>query len=133
MNKIIEVSVAAIIIKNRKVLLEKRGKIKEGNKWCLPGGHVDYGEKAEHALKREVKEELGLITKNIKFLGYFDEIIPRINTHALVLVYRTNISGKVKIQKKEVENFDWFTKKEFSRLNIAFKHKEIINRYFGSK
>lgn len=34
----------------------------------LPAGHINRGEKAEEAVKREMKEETGLIPKKIKFM-----------------------------------------------------------------
>ena len=51
--------VRAIIIKNNKILLIKR--IKKGRTyWVFPGGLVESGETDIQALKREVKEELGI-------------------------------------------------------------------------
>ena len=35
----------------------------------LPGGHIDCGESAKRALKREIREELGLPCKVGRFLG----------------------------------------------------------------
>jgi mutator protein MutT len=37
----------------------------------LPGGFVDLGETAEHAIIREVKEELGLEVSELQFFGSF--------------------------------------------------------------
>ncbi|MDR0711757.1 MAG: NUDIX domain-containing protein [Prevotellaceae bacterium] len=37
----------------------------------LPGGFVDLGETAEHAIIREVKEELNLEVKELQFFGSF--------------------------------------------------------------
>jgi mutator protein MutT len=37
----------------------------------LPGGFVDLGETAEHAIKREVKEELNLEVTSLSFFGSF--------------------------------------------------------------
>ncbi|MCD6233110.1 NUDIX domain-containing protein [bacterium] len=59
-DKKISVLVRAVIEVKGKILVCK----KKGNKYYFfPGGHIEFGESAKKALKREIKEELGL---NIK-------------------------------------------------------------------
>lgn len=59
MSKQVEVTVGAIIYNSKdEVLLCKSAKW--NNQWVIPGGHVEYGERLEEALVREVKEETGL-------------------------------------------------------------------------
>jgi 8-oxo-dGTP diphosphatase len=53
--------VAAIIIKNGKILCAQRGEGKYpflSNKYEFPGGKVEFGETNEVAIKREIQEEL---------------------------------------------------------------------------
>lgn len=55
--------VAAIIVKEGKILCMKRGKAKFDyleNKYEFPGGKVEKGENHVEALKRELKEEMDL-------------------------------------------------------------------------
>lgn len=56
--------VASCWIMNKKgeVLLQKRALTKKRNpgKWAKTGGQIDKGESADHAIFREVKEELGI-------------------------------------------------------------------------
>lgn len=129
--KLVKAAVAAIIIKDNKILLEKRSSILETGKWCLPGGAIEFGETAEAAIKREIKEEIGLETLNLKFLGYQDEIISRIKNHSLVLVFKAETNGIQKFQKNEVAETRWFDKKDLTDLEFAYSHKEIINKYFN--
>ncbi|MBU0907655.1 MAG: NUDIX hydrolase [Nanoarchaeota archaeon] len=132
--KFVKATVASIIIKNNKILLEKRSPfLPEHGKWCLPGGHIGSGEKAETAIKREIKEELGLTTNSPEFLGYFDEIIPDIGVYAVVLVFKARVEGKIKLQRIEVSKYDWFTRKELKKLSMAFHHREIIEKFWEKK
>lgn len=57
--------------KQGELYLQKRGMTKDTQpgKWDTSvGGHVDYGEEIETALMREVKEELGIINFEPKFI-----------------------------------------------------------------
>lgn len=52
--------VAAIIIRDKKILLGKRNGSYHG-KWCIPCGYIEWDEDVYHAVKREMEEETGLI------------------------------------------------------------------------
>lgn len=51
---------SAVIIRGDAVLLVERGKGAPAGLWSLPGGHIEPGEKAIDAARREVLEETGL-------------------------------------------------------------------------
>lgn len=51
--------VAAIILKDGKVLCSQRGYGEFKDKWEFPGGKIEQGETETEALIREIKEELG--------------------------------------------------------------------------
>ena len=62
-------AVAALIIDaENKLMLVKRGVEPDYGKLDLPGGFVDPGESMENALKRELKEELGLEVASFEYL-----------------------------------------------------------------
>jgi 8-oxo-dGTP diphosphatase len=54
--------VSGILVMDRAVLVEKRRADDDADpgKVLLPGGHVESGESLQQALKREMKEELGI-------------------------------------------------------------------------
>jgi len=64
MNPHVAVVAAAIILKDKTVLLARRrkGDHLEGF-WEFPGGKIHYGETLEECLRRELKEELGVEVK----------------------------------------------------------------------
>ncbi len=129
--KLAKATVAGIMIKDNKLLLCKRKSSFGKNKWGLPGGVVEFGEEAQNAIKREIKEETNLDTLKAEFLGYEDEYMPEISNHSVILVFKIKFSGKEKIDNIETSELRWFSKKEIGNLDFAFlKHKEIINKYF---
>lgn len=62
----IEVIARAFILVGKKALLCK---MKGENWYFLPGGHINFGERAEEALLREIEEELGISIKIQSFIG----------------------------------------------------------------
>lgn len=62
--------VAALIVRNNKVLIAKRstGDPNVFSKWEFPGGKVKENESEEHAIEREIKEEFEMDIKANKFL-----------------------------------------------------------------
>jgi len=62
--------VVGIVLKDDKFLVERREPDEEVDPGivCLPGGHVKTGESMEEALKREMREELGIEVKGLKFI-----------------------------------------------------------------
>jgi 8-oxo-dGTP diphosphatase len=60
---------AAVIIKDNKILCTQRGEHKYdylANKWEFPGGKMETGESQEETIRREIREELSMEIEPIK-------------------------------------------------------------------
>ena len=125
-------TVAAIITQAERnsdiILLSRRSIPPFKGQWCLPGGHIDQYETSLEAVIREVKEETGLDYQP-DFFNYFDEIIPKKNIHAVVLVYCGVGKGLLNPQVDEVSDLKWFALNKTLSLDLAFKHNEIIEAF----
>jgi 8-oxo-dGTP diphosphatase len=126
-------TVGAVIIEQEadqvKVLLTLRGYPPFQGRWCLPGGHIEKNETAQQAVTREVKEEVGLDFK-ADFKFYWDEIIPEMDIHAVVLVFNGPVTGELIAQPGEVVEMRWFTFEEIESIPLAFQHNSILKKYF---
>jgi len=121
----------AVIIENERneILLEKRNIEPYKSYWCLPGGHIEFGEKAIEAAKREIKEETYLDIKP-KFLFWYEQIIPERDWHSIAFVFYSKVKkANPKPQEEEVQELKWYKLEDALRLNLAFKHGEILERY----
>ena len=110
------------------VLLTQRAVMPFQDHWCLPGGHIEPYERAQDAIIREVDEETGLAF-DARFFGYFDEIIPAQEIHAVVLVFVGRGTGTISAQPGEVSAIEWFPIAAAQALPLAFTHNEILSAY----
>lgn len=69
--KTIEV-VAAVIQKDDKIFITRRGYGEFINMWEFPGGKIEKKESKEEALHREIREELEIDIKYLQFLTTID-------------------------------------------------------------
>ena len=55
-----KLAVGGVVWRGGDVLLIRRGKEPWKGQWSIPGGKVDFGERLEAALLREIMEETGI-------------------------------------------------------------------------
>jgi len=108
------VGCGALIVndKNETLLLKRTSKTRNrAGFWSKPGGGVEFGEKVEDAVKREIKEELGVEIELVKFLGFTQDIIKEENQHWVSFNYLAKIiGGEVKnMEPEKHEEIKWFS------------------------
>ena len=95
------------------VYLQKRPEWKDiqPGKWdTAVGGHLDYGETPEKALRREVGEELGITAFTPQFIGKY--VFESQRERELVYVHRTTYDGKIQPSKDELDGGRFWTMQE---------------------
>jgi len=68
------VGVGAVVFRDDRVLLIKRGKPPRMGDWSLPGGMQEIGETVFEAAAREVREETGVMISDIALIDVVDSI-----------------------------------------------------------
>jgi len=104
------VGVAAMIIKDGRILLIRRkGSHGEGS-WATPGGHLEFGETPEVCAIRETREEVGIEITNVRFIAVTNDIFEESGKHYITLWMQADLlSGEPKIAAEdEVAEFGWF-------------------------
>ncbi|MFA5828795.1 MAG: NUDIX domain-containing protein [Candidatus Shapirobacteria bacterium] len=121
-------TVTAVIIRDGKILVLKRNENPFAGEWDFAGGYLQKNETPEEALKRELKEELG-VESDLKFLGYFagtasyhDYEFPVIN-----IAYYANLLGDIKLNTEENSEVVWMPISELE--TVAFDSNQKILKY----
>lgn len=82
----------AIIVSDGQILLAHQ---KGAAYTFLPGGHIEFGERAELALAREIAEEIGVPAAVQRFVGAVEGFYNESNGphHEINLVFEVDVSG----------------------------------------
>lgn len=129
MYKPVKATVGAVVESRGKILLELRSIEPFKDSWCIPGGHIEFGEPVEDALVREVREETGLTVIDYHFLDYFTEYFPELEWHAVALIFVAHVEGREKAQESEVRELEWVSVEEALSYDLAFRHRTIIETF----
>ena len=130
----IGVGVGAVIVNSEgKVLLMKRGlkARNERGKWQIPGGGLEFGESFEDAIRREVKEELGIDIKLTKMLDVSNQILLEERQHWVSPIFLCSVlDGEPRILEPEkCDQIGWYTLKEIDALDLAGSAKKNFKKF----
>lgn len=127
----------AIFIKDNKVLIAQA---KGYTNIFLPGGHIEFGESAKDALKREIEEEIGLNCTVGRFLGLVEHKWEKNGVlHCEInQVFEVNSSELYSdFNPKSIEShleFFWCNRKDLDDMNLQpYPFRNLIKNYLIGK
>lgn len=127
-----EATVGALVVnENGEVLMVRSSKW--GNKYTVPGGHIELGETAENAIVREVKEETGLDVRPTKLLLVQEAIYPKDyykHEHYIFMDYVCKAeSSEVALDRRELQEYLWVKPEKALELDMEEYTRNFVVKY----
>ena len=103
------VGCGAAVVADGRILVVRRRKAPEAGRWSLPGGKVEFHERLEDAVRREVLEETGLSIRLVRMLQV-TQMIGEGGEHWVSPVFLAEVvSGEaVNREPDKAESVEWF-------------------------
>ena len=126
------VGVGAVIVRNNRVLLIRRGHAPLLGEWSLPGGVLECGETLREATTREAREETGLVVETSVLLGVYERVVRsddgRVRYHYVLIDFLCGVSGGNLSAGSDAADVRWFTREELSGLDLPDDTREVITK-----
>lgn len=105
-----QIGVGVIVIRDNKVLMQKRLSKHGHGTWAFPGGHLEFGESPEQCAIRETKEEAGINITNLRRGPYTNDLHASEQKHVITLFIITDsFTGEPTVCEPEKnEGWEWF-------------------------
>jgi 8-oxo-dGTP diphosphatase len=123
-------AVGAVVWKDERVLLIRRGHAPRKGSWSLPGGRQRWGETVEEAVIREIAEETGTAIRILDVAAVVDLIHRDANGavehhFTVVDVVAEWVSGEA-VAGDDAETVAWATREELAGFDLTPKMLEVI-------
>ena len=126
------VGVGAVIIRENRVVLVKRGSPPLQGHWSLPGGVVELGETLRAAAEREACEETGLMVKAGEVLEVLDRIIPGENNvpqyHYVLIDFLCTVTGGELRAGGDAADVCWAGESDLAQFKLEQPALAVINK-----
>ena len=99
------VTAGALIFNDAGEVLLLKHRFRAGSGWGIPGGFLEAGEQPDEALRRELREEVGLEVEQLEIFTTRSFKKPR----QVEILFRCHANAEVTPQTMEVERAEWFS------------------------
>lgn len=123
--------VGIVCFRGADVLLIRRGKPPKLGQWSIPGGHIEFGERAELAALRELKEETGVTAVLCGLVdvvdGIFDSAqVDGAKKHYLLCDYAARWTSGEPVASSDAAHAEFVTPERLARLKLWDETRRII-------
>jgi mutator protein MutT len=125
------VGVGAVVVRDGKALIVRRGHEPRKGEWSLPGGRVELGESLEEATRREIREETGLEVDVGPLVEAFDRVHRldgRIRYHFVILDYLCVPRAGEARAGDDAEDVAWVTAEELDAYRLNAHATAVIRK-----
>src|SRR4030042_5814088 len=126
------IGIGAVIIKEGKILLEKRKNTPGRGKWSIPGGLVELGENLEQAVIREVKEETCLDVAELSLIDIVDDVEfdndGKVRYHFVIIDYNVKVTSGVPKAASDAGELRWVPFNEVEECNLTRSFRFFFRR-----
>ena len=131
-----KIVVGALIYNSKKEIFVARSK-KWKDKWVIPGGHLEWGEKLEDCVKREVFEETGINVNVVELINVQESILANEYTkqsHMIFLDYLCEYNNGEIVLNDELQEYKWIKPDNaLKELELGASTKKLIEKYLARK
>jgi mutator protein MutT len=128
------VGVGAVIIKDGKILLEKRKSEPGRGKWSIPGGLVELGESVSQTVVREVAEETGLEVCEPELIDVVDNVVRdekgEIKYHFVIIDYFVKLKGGNLKASSDAEELRWVQLNEVEKYDLTKTFMDFFKKNY---
>ena len=128
------VAVGAVVFKNNRVLLVRRGQPPSEDLWAIPGGSVEIGETLQEAAEREILEETGITIKAGAPVYTFDAIVRddngRIRFHYVIVDLNGEYLGGEPNAGDDATEARWVAAREMKELQVSPPTLKLLKEKF---
>ena len=126
------VGVGAVVVRDGKALIIKRGHEPRKGEWSLPGGLLELGESLHDAVRREIKEETSLDIEVGPVIETFDRVHRdddgKIRYHFVIVDFVCWPDGGEAVPGSDAEGVAWVTAEEIDDYAVNAHAKAVILR-----
>jgi 8-oxo-dGTP pyrophosphatase MutT (NUDIX family) len=138
MNLQLFIATKAFIVFDKKVLLlRESATYTEGTnngRYDVPGGRLELGEKFDHALVREVKEETGLHIEIGDPLGVLEwrPNVHRETWQIIGIYFLCTTNSNAVVLSNDHDRYVWIDPREYKRYNLVGELPKLFEKYLSA-
>lgn len=103
------------------------------NSWVVPGGKVEEGESEEEALRREMREELGIeITDIVKVGEKIKKPSGDFKDNEMTFIFKDYFARACSTEvtpNEEISNYGWFSIEDALDLNLLDTTRKFVEQF----
>jgi 8-oxo-dGTP diphosphatase len=117
------VGVGVIIVREGKILLERRKNEPGRGKWSIPGGIVELGESLEQTVMRETWEETGLSVSDPEPVDVINQVTldenGKVKYHFVIVDYFVKLKSGTPKAASDAAELEWVAFEEVEKRDLT--------------